>query len=167
MQRTADILAAFKPAQQTIDSHLDTTLAAPPLATPPDATFLRQLVYGTLRYAPLLAAFKAAFFHHCGGSALRKDAQLYSMLTYLAVLRIEELGIAQLEAILRACDAQKAAVWAGFVFDEAHLRGELREEWSKVYDKAWVDARIGAPLLQVRPRHAQPGSMCAGACHAC
>lgn len=144
MQRAADILAAFQPAQQTIDSHLDAVLAEAPVPTPPDATFLRQLVYGTLRYAPLLTAFKSAFYHHCGASALRKDAPLYAMLTYLALLRIEELGVEQMETTLRACDAQKAAVWAGFLFDEVHLRGELREEWSKVYDKSWVDTRIGA-----------------------
>jgi hypothetical protein len=150
MQVAEDLLATFKPAQCTLDAHLDAALAARPISHS-DAAFVRQLVYGTTRYSALLATFKAAFYHHRGGSALRKDAPLYGLLTYLAVIRIDELGAAAFgELLVTALDAQKVAVWLGFAFDKAHLRGELREEWAKVYDKAWVDGRIGA--LQTSPR---------------
>ena len=146
VQAALRIAASYNAARGTIDSHLDDALSQAPNPCATDAAFIRQAVYGTVRYAPLLASFKAAFYHHCGGTALRADAPLYALLTYLAVLRIEDLGTEQFERVLRAHDAQKMHVWANFLFDEAHLRHELREEWQKVYDKAYIDSRIGEHL---------------------
>ena len=144
VQLAVQLLRSYSPAQATVDAHLDSCLPPLRLQSAADATFLRQTVYGVTRYAGLLSAFRAAFYHHRGGSALRKDAGLYNVLVYLAVVRFEELGPRQFERIVRALDPQKAAVLLGFLFDERHLRGELRDEWLKIYDKAFVEERIGA-----------------------
>ena len=145
MQKAEALLASFQPARLTLDAHLDEALAALPVDSQDDDASLRQLVYGATRYSALLDTFKAAFYHHCSGSVLRQDATLYALLTYLAIMRLEDLGIEQFAAVLKDCQAHKVAVWASFLLDAAHLRGELREEWCKVYDKSWVDARIGVP----------------------
>lgn len=162
MQLAVQLLRSYNAAQATVDAHLDAALPPLSLSSEADATFLRQAVYGVTRYAGLLKAFRAAFYHHRGGSALRKDAGMYNVLVYLAVVRFEELGPRQFERIARALDPQKVAVLLGFLFDEAHLRGELRDEWLNIYDRAFVEERIGAQLRHVHhiaPHGAAQGSL--------
>jgi hypothetical protein len=130
----------------TLDSHLDTALALPDhaLSAHQDETFVREAVYGVNRYAQLISAFLRAFYHHCSGTALLCDRPRYSMLTYLAIVRMEDIGLDQFSAIVRANDAQKMLVWMEFLFNKRHLQTCLRADWLKIYDKQWVDERISA-----------------------
>ena len=147
LQACCEAATSFNSAVHSVDTHVASFAAQHSITHPEDITFVEQAVYGVTRYSSMLASFKAAFYHHCGGSALRKDASLYCLLTYLAVIRIEDLGAQHLGQLLSALDAHQAAVWAGYAMSEEHLKAELREEWAKTYDKAFIDQRIGAPLL--------------------
>ena len=75
-QVAEEVYVAFDPDRCLLDSHLDAAVVAHGATHEPDELFLRQLVYGTVRYAELVRAFAAAFYHHCGGSALRSDKHM-------------------------------------------------------------------------------------------
>jgi hypothetical protein len=40
-------------------------------------------------------------------------------------------------------------VWMEYLFSEVHLKGEIREEWLKLYDKAFIDGIIGVALFHI------------------
>lgn len=148
VQASCDASTSFNSAVHSVETHVATFVAERSIVHPADISFVQQAVYGVTRYSSMLSAFKAAFYHHCGGRALRNHAPLYSLLTYLAVIRLEDLGAQGFGQLLTAIDAQQAAVWASFVMSEEHLKAELREEWAQIYDKAFVDQRIGVLVCQ-------------------
>ncbi len=63
MQLTEDCVTTFNADQLSLDAHADSFVQAQRIESADDETFLRQVLYGTMRYSKLLAAFCAAFYH--------------------------------------------------------------------------------------------------------
>ena len=117
MQLTEDCVTSFNADQLSLDAHADNFVQANRIESADDETFLRQVLYGTMRYSKLLAAFCAAFYYKnrchkhsslsctlgidphcilvhvppCSGTVLRGDVHLYTIYAYLAALRLKEL----------------------------------------------------------------------------
>jgi hypothetical protein len=173
------IHTTYNPASISLDPHMGAVLPEHHLDEDEDIEFVKQAVFGVERYAELINSFLRAFYAHCSGNALRSDRARYALLTYLAVMRMEDLGLHQFSAIIRANDAQKMLVWTEFLFDKRHLKTCLRAEWLQIFDKAFVDGRIGAlniphnehhlpseqhllqshPAIMIRAELAPPGSL--------
>ena len=62
MTRAQELFTSFNAAAVTVDTHADETLRAWRLPHESDATFLRQVLYGCVRYKKLLGAMLAAFY---------------------------------------------------------------------------------------------------------
>jgi hypothetical protein len=95
MERAVNMLSSFNPGRVTVDAHADEVFAKYKVRNEDDATFLRQVFYGCIRYKRLLGIFISAFFHHNAGTLIRGDADMYVVYTYLALCRLEELGFPQ------------------------------------------------------------------------
>ena len=54
---------SFKPAQFSLDAHADTFLKERKISADTDRAFVRQVLYGTVRYQALLTCFVKAFYH--------------------------------------------------------------------------------------------------------
>ena len=55
--------SSFKPAQFSLDAHADAFLKEHKVTTDTDGAFVRQILYGTVRYQALLTCFAKAFYH--------------------------------------------------------------------------------------------------------
>lgn len=95
LEASEEVYTSFNPARLTIDAHSDAYISQHRINNKDDDTFIRQVLYGTVRYRKLILAFTNAFYHDCSGTALRGDIHLYSIFTYLAVLRLQELTFPQ------------------------------------------------------------------------
>ena len=62
LAKAQELFTSFSPAAVTVDTHCDETLRAWRLPHESDATFLRQVLYGCVRYKKLLGAMLAAFY---------------------------------------------------------------------------------------------------------
>ena len=73
MQLTEDCVISFNADQLSLDAHADNFVQAHRIESADDETFLRQVLYGTMRYSKLLAAFCAAFYYknRCAMSTAR------------------------------------------------------------------------------------------------
>ena len=63
MQLTEGCVTSFNADQLSLDAHADNFVQAQRVESADDETFLRQVLYGTMRYSKLLAAFCAAFYY--------------------------------------------------------------------------------------------------------
>lgn len=55
--------SSFKPAQFSLDAHADAFLKKHKISADTDCAFVRQILYGTVRYQALLTCFVKAFYH--------------------------------------------------------------------------------------------------------
>lgn len=140
--------STFNEAQVTLDAHIDESLRTLKIVDISDATFLRQAVYGTDRYNSLIKSTLAALYHFCGGVVLRKDRTTYALFTYLAVIRLLDLGVGNFAMLVMSQPAQKMLPFLQFLFDPKHVEEDLSEEWLKMYDREFVTECTGVVLIQ-------------------
>lgn len=103
MKRAEEMYASFNPGRTSVDAHADERILKWKVRNEEDATFLRQVFYGCVRYKRLIGAFMSAFMHHNAGTVLRGDRDMYVVYTYLALLRLEELGFPQFRCVSSPC----------------------------------------------------------------
>ena len=55
--------------------------------------FIKQILYGVLRYSDFLKIFTEYLFHHNKSSTERKDEILFQIFAYITVFRLNELPL--------------------------------------------------------------------------
>lgn len=152
VQLAEEIHTTFNPDSITLDTHLESCLQEHKVKTVSDETFLRQVVYGVSRYSTMLTAVMKALFHYCGGLVLRKDRPTFRVFSYLAIIRLDELGADNFTMLVSSQPAQKMLPFLDFMFNEKYVKDDLTEEWLKIYDREFVRDCTGAhPTLRPQP----------------
>ncbi len=62
MEACQDCCTSFNPAQLSLDAHADAFLTERKLTAEADCAFIRQVLYGTVRFQALLKSFVDAFY---------------------------------------------------------------------------------------------------------
>jgi hypothetical protein len=91
----------------------------------------------------LLTAVMTALYHYCGGVVLRKERTSYKLFAYLAIVRLNDLGVQNFAMLVSAMPAQKMLPFLKFLFDEKHVKEDLTDEWLRVYDRSFVEECTG------------------------
>ena len=85
-------------------------------------------------------------------STAARHSALYLVLSYLALLRLQELGFPSFKALLLSQEHFKMSVLLKFLFSEENLAKWLRPEWLKLYDPAFVDEELIGKVLVFVPQ---------------
>jgi hypothetical protein len=108
--------------QMTIDSHLEIYLAQIECTDEGDALFIKQVVYGCLRFKKLNKVNLTALYFKHGTEVSREDYHLYMVLSYLTLMRLEDMGVPVFRKFIFSQDYQKMFVWLSFIFNsQVHL----------------------------------------------
>lgn len=174
------LLASFEPDKMSLDAHADRFFAAAEEGAfgldlkrfdarksdrlegksaflwgaktrhPEDQTFCRQVLYGATRYAKLLDAFMDEFYAKHAARLNRRELLEARVCAYLALVRLDELGLGALAALLHAhpSGARFAVPFLEFLFDAKASFGseneKTAERWRLTYDDAYVANLIGS-----------------------
>ena len=149
------MLENFSTGEQAIDSFLDDYMQHlthfRPLADN-DETFLREVFAGVVRYRGVLDIVVDSFYQSDGKTALKSDYNLYLILTYLCLFRLDELTIVHFRKFASAV-ASPAKIFKFFTFflAEKNLQTYIRDEWTRQYDSSFVQTELMSPLLNWMP----------------
>merc|ERR1719446_582805 len=126
-----ELVRTFNPARTTVDAHTADYVAQRRVGQPDDQRFLQQVMYGCTRYKKLLRVFISSLYFKHSGETQRTDQTLYSVLGYLALVRLTELGFGDFRQLLLSQEHLKMSIFLRFLFDEENLKSWLRPEWIK------------------------------------
>mmetsp|Transcript_40161 Transcript_40161/g.126368 ORF Transcript_40161/g.126368 Transcript_40161/m.126368 type:complete len:83 (+) Transcript_40161:150-398(+) len=76
VDRCIECYKSFQPNKMTLDSHLELFLAQIDCSDEGDAVFIRQVVYGSMRYKKLIKVLLTALYFKHGTEVSREDYNL-------------------------------------------------------------------------------------------
>ena len=94
-----EMVRTFNPIVTTVDSHAAEYIKLKRVGDADDKLFLEQVLYGCVRYKKMLKVFLSSLYFKHGGETQRADYTLYLVLSYLALLRLQELGFSSFKAL--------------------------------------------------------------------
>ncbi|XP_020614236.1 cilia- and flagella-associated protein 99-like [Orbicella faveolata] len=89
-----EVLDSFNPRILGVLEHLNTCLATKLDLAESDESFITEVFSGCVQYTNILKVVVDAYYAEVGKTSLRVDRNVYTVLVYLALYRLDELGIA-------------------------------------------------------------------------
>lgn len=87
-------------------------------------------------------AFLSSFYFTNSGSTNRGDYHLYMVMAYVAIFRLEELGMARFRYLLNGLDTLKMHMLLTFLFSLDNVEAWFKEQWCKYLDRKFVEVRL-------------------------
>lgn len=143
------LIKSFEPDKMTVDAHAEEELRAVESAA--DRLFLQQVFYGSFRYRELLKSLLALFLSSNSSRVSRNDYTKFMIVSYLAVFRLEEIGVASFSALVAVLEPTSMHVLLTFLFDRETLLGPIKREWVRVLDEAFVETELIGKMLAFEP----------------
>lgn len=147
------LIKSFNPTTHSIDTHLidalntDVTHSG---AKPADV-FKAQVVTGCVREKRVLDGFIKNFYADNAACVLRIDMTMYSVLAYLALFRLRELGFAKFKQLASTEEPSKVSTFVNYLFSKEVLQSSLRSDWMKVVDLNFVERELIGGLERFFP----------------
>ncbi|KAM4050532.1 cilia- and flagella-associated protein 99 [Anomaloglossus baeobatrachus] len=113
--------------------------------------FVLDVLSGCVQYKNLLDVVVQAFYARDGKHYLLSEQSLYAVISYIAIFRIEDLGLQTFGRIIRCQDFTKMAKFLRFFFNVLNLNTWIKDEWSQIYDSNYVKENWITPLLKWQP----------------
>lgn len=151
VQCCKEILDTYDPDNVAVDLHLNDFLSTLPDLDDTDRTFLEEVFAGCVRFDKILRVVVDGFYNRDGKFILRAEQNLYKVLTYMVFVRLEELGVSQLETFVRSQNLDKMYKFLNFFLDERNLITWIKDEINKCYDEKFIADTIYSPLLERLP----------------
>ncbi|KAJ3055619.1 hypothetical protein HK097_009946 [Rhizophlyctis rosea] len=152
-----------------------------------DRIFLTEAFHGCVRHRKIVEIATLGFLFKFGGQYLRAEYNLFAILTYLALYRLNDLTFSNFRNFIICHDPVKMARLIAFLFDPANLLGDDRPEadgerksdngdtsiqledslvskWSKVVGMEYVQEQLVDPILA---HLADAGELLAELCEKC
>jgi hypothetical protein len=92
----------------------------------PEDVFIQQVVYGFQKEKPLLKKFIDDFYGDNSARVLRADMVMYNILAYIAIFRIDELGVKKFKEVTSPVEPSKLSTLIAYVFNEVLFQDLFR-----------------------------------------
>lgn len=160
-----EVLVAYNPVTDSPDSHISrllsglisTELRPSSLsvklqkADPNELGFIQQVFYGCYRHRAFLQALVKTLMTVNARSTNSADTYPFTIISYLALFRLDELGIKNFRKLVDTLQPLKMHTLLSFIFDMAALYEHVRPLWVKIYDLHYVDDEVIQKLKDYLP----------------
>jgi len=144
------IIDTFDPKRTTVDAHSESS-AVMKKTTEVEAKFIKQVFYGCVRYQKFLRIFVTGFLYKNPATAQRSDQTLYTVLAYLLIFRLKELGIAEFRNFVLCASYPAMLAFLQFASSKKDLEEWVKMEWCKVYDIEYIERDIIGTIQELLP----------------
>lgn len=145
------VLDTYDKNTQSIDEHVNRCLKDFGVYDEDEQTFIVEVFSGCVRYDEILNVVMRGYYAKDGKSVLRSEQNLYAVLVYLALFRLDELGMANYRQFVKSQDINRMYKFLKFFFNEKSITGWMRDEWQKYYEHVFVQTKLVSPLRRWLP----------------
>mmetsp|Transcript_15690 Transcript_15690/g.26154 ORF Transcript_15690/g.26154 Transcript_15690/m.26154 type:complete len:767 (+) Transcript_15690:121-2421(+) len=146
LQKCEEYIHTFNPVTHSIDTHIETQLAKKSKLSTTEKAFIQQVVYGWFREKAGIESFIDNFFSDCAAMVSRADKGLYTVIAYIAIFRLDEIGWHHFKEFVITQDPTKMCSIISYLFNTENLWSILRAGWIKIYDLAYVEDELIAGI---------------------
>ncbi|XP_032348612.1 cilia- and flagella-associated protein 99 isoform X1 [Camelus ferus] len=144
-------LDQFKPEKDSPEQFLETVSTSLQTLSPQKQAFILEILSGCLEYRKLLTIVVDAFYLRDGRLCLWADYSLFEVICYLATFQLEKLGLQLFRDIVKSQPVHKVCKFLRFFFNPLNLGSWIKDEWSLVYETAYVRENWIDPLTRWQP----------------
>ncbi|CAL1547850.1 unnamed protein product [Lymnaea stagnalis] len=163
----ANLLDSYDADTTGLEEHLKDYLNANRVQDEDDKIFITEVFSGCVRHGPIMNLVVDGFYVRDGRYILRSlqsiGINIYvnpickiifkniSVLAYLALFRLDELGVAHYRKFVSTLEMKSAYKFLNFFFDEKNLVTWMKDGWNSVYEPSYVQTSLLSPILRWLP----------------
>ncbi|CAH1785079.1 unnamed protein product, partial [Owenia fusiformis] len=151
IQDCVAVLNSYNPVTSSVEEHVNSYIKKRPSLDESDHTFIVEVFSGCIRYDNIMKVVMDGFFAKDGRRVLRSEKNLYIVFAYIALFRLDELGMSHFRKFVRSQDVNKMYRFLNFFLNEKNLRTWIRDEWNKLYESTFVQTNLISPILSWLP----------------
>ncbi|XP_043918828.1 cilia- and flagella-associated protein 99 [Protopterus annectens] len=152
MAAVIQLLNRFDPENQSVEHFLEKSAKDLMELYATEEAFVLEVLAGCIQYRSLLDVVVEAFYVRDGINCLLSERNLFNVICYLATFQLEELGMKRFTSIIKSQDTNKMYKFLRFFFNVMHLSTWILDEWSLIYEAAYVKETWINPLLRWQPK---------------
>ncbi|XP_046513199.1 cilia- and flagella-associated protein 99 isoform X2 [Equus quagga] len=145
-------LDKFNPEKDSPEQFLETVSTSLQTLSAQTQAFVLEVLSGCLQYQRLLTIVVDAFYVRDGRLCLWADYSLFEVICYLATFQLDELGFQLFCNIIKSQPLDKMCKFLRFFFNPLNLCSWIKDEWSLVYEIAYVKENWIDPLMRWQPK---------------
>ncbi|KAL5022107.1 hypothetical protein ScPMuIL_001262 [Solemya velum] len=144
-------LDSYRHKQQSVEEHLNEFIKAQKVHEEDDQTFITEVFSGCVRYKPVMSVVLEGYYAKDGRKTLCSEQNMYSVLCYLTLFRLDELGITHFRSFVKSQDINKMYKFLNFFLDDRNLLSWITAQWEKNYEHSFVQTTLLSPILKWLP----------------
>ncbi|XP_050399587.1 cilia- and flagella-associated protein 99 [Patella vulgata] len=151
LQHCSYILDTYDSGMVSVEEHIQQYFENNQILEEDIVTFVIEVFSGCVRYSSVIKVVIDGFYIKDGKIALRAEQGLYSVLCYLILFRLDELGVSQLRKFVYSQDINRIYKLLNFFLDEKNLLTWIRDKWCSLYENSFVQTVLLSPLMRWHP----------------
>ncbi|KAI8909101.1 hypothetical protein EDD86DRAFT_206957, partial [Gorgonomyces haynaldii] len=116
------------------------------IKNPNERLFITETFFGCYRQRRMIEETLSIFFKETDQRYLQKDYHLYSIITYLALWRLDELGFDQFKRFISCFRSLMMVRFISFLFNPQTVQAKLKPKWLTLFDQEYVQTNFVDPI---------------------
>ncbi|KAK3094329.1 hypothetical protein FSP39_000366 [Pinctada imbricata] len=145
------VLDMYEKDLQSVEEHVNRYLKVNRVHDEGDQTFIVEVFSECVRYSSIMKTVLDGFFAKDGKAVLRSEENLYNVVCYLALFRLDELGMAHFRKFVNSQDVNRMYRFLNFFLSERNLITWIKDGWEKFYEHVFVQTTLLSPIQRWMP----------------
>ncbi|XP_077136292.1 cilia- and flagella-associated protein 99 isoform X3 [Ranitomeya variabilis] len=141
----------YNPEDRSLEHFLEESMEDFQILSDGEEQFVLDVLSGCVQYKDLLDVVVRAFYARDGKHYLLSERSLFAVISYIAIFRMEDLGLQIFGRIMKCQNFTKMGKFLRFFFNVLNLNTWIKDEWSQIYDSDYVKENWITPLLKWQP----------------
>ncbi|CAB3977127.1 Hypothetical predicted protein [Paramuricea clavata] len=151
LKYSTEVLDTYNSFTHGVEEHVESWLTKNKVTDENTRVFVIEVFSGCVRHQSIVKVVVDAYYAKDGKNCLRTDKNLYTVLCYLALFRLDELGVGYFRKLVANQDVNKMFKYLRFFLNEENIKTWMADEWCKLYDHTYVETTLVSTLLSWLP----------------